>query len=118
GYGTSELVGADFDFQDLPLEKTAGVIRDGAFLFSNDSAPIHIAGSFDNPIGLLSIAKHPSLVFPYRPGLEHLNFAFTAPEGSNAWELEPPRPFYRPDEIRKSVPDWIDGMEWPNAIGV
>lgn len=118
GYGSVDLVGADFDLQDLPLEKTAGVIRDGAFLLTNDSAPVHIAGGFDNHIGLLTIAKHPSLVFPHRPGLHHMDHAFTAPKGANAWELSPPKPFYRPDEIRKSVPDWQEGMQWPEAADV
>lgn len=37
-------------------------------LISNDSAPIHIAGAFDNQIILIPTCKHPDHVLPWRNG--------------------------------------------------
>jgi ADP-heptose:LPS heptosyltransferase len=37
-------------------------------LVSNDSAPVHIAGAFDNWIVLIPSCKHPDHVLPYRNG--------------------------------------------------
>lgn len=37
-------------------------------LLSNDSAPVHIAGAFDNWIVLIPTCKHPDHILPYRNG--------------------------------------------------
>lgn len=37
-------------------------------LVSNDSAPVHLAGAFDNWIVLIPTCKHPDTVLPYRNG--------------------------------------------------
>ena len=37
-------------------------------LLSNDSAPVHLAGAFDNWIVLIPTCKHPDHVLPYRNG--------------------------------------------------
>jgi ADP-heptose:LPS heptosyltransferase len=37
-------------------------------LVSNDSAPVHLAGSFDNWIVLFPTCKHPEHILPYRHG--------------------------------------------------
>ena len=42
------------------------LISRGKILISNDSAPIHIAGAFDNHIILIPTCKHPDHVLPYR----------------------------------------------------
>lgn len=113
GYGAYRLTGVDYDFLDSDFATTCEVIRQGAFLLTNDSAPAHIAGAFDNWIGLISIAKHPDLIYPYRP--VNKNISFTAPEGKNLWELAPRKAFYFPHETPKYVADWVEGMEWPKA---
>jgi hypothetical protein len=111
GYGAFRLEGADFDFIDRPLEETLDVIKQSVFLFSNDSAPVHLAGASKTPIGILSIAKHPSLIAPY--GCKAIGFVACA--GKNQWELSPNKPFYLPNEKIPNVADWIEGMEWPKA---
>lgn len=42
------------------------LISQAKVLVSNDSAPIHIAGAFDNWIGLVATCKAPDHVLPYR----------------------------------------------------
>lgn len=37
-------------------------------LISNDSFPVHIAGAFDNWIGLIATCKNPDFILPYRNG--------------------------------------------------
>ena len=37
-------------------------------LITNDSAPVHIAGAYDNWIILISTIKHPDHVLPWRNG--------------------------------------------------
>lgn len=40
-------------------------------LISNDSAPIHVAGAFDNNIILIPTCKHPDHIMPFRNGLKY-----------------------------------------------
>lgn len=44
------------------------IISQGKVLVSNDSAPVHIAGAFDNHIILIPTCKHPDHILPYRYG--------------------------------------------------
>jgi len=44
------------------------LISQAKVLISNDSAPIHIAGAFDNGIVLIPTCKHPDHILPYRYG--------------------------------------------------
>jgi hypothetical protein len=46
----------------------AALLSKASTLISNDSAPIHLAGAFDNWIILLPSCKHPDHVLPYRNG--------------------------------------------------
>ena len=52
----------------LDLGALIALISKAKLLMSNDSAPIHIAGAFDNLIVLLPTCKHPDHVLPYRNG--------------------------------------------------
>jgi hypothetical protein len=52
----------------LDLGSLIAIISEANVLISNDSAPIHIAGAFDNWIVLLPTCKHPDYVLPYRNG--------------------------------------------------
>lgn len=50
----------------LTFNELVMLIGSAKVLISNDSAPIHIAGAFDNWIGLISTCKRPEHVLPYR----------------------------------------------------
>lgn len=52
----------------LDLGLLMALIKEAGILLSNDSAPIHIAGAFDNWIVLIPSCKHPDHVLPYRNG--------------------------------------------------
>jgi hypothetical protein len=52
----------------LDLGSLIALISQGKILVSNDSAPVHIAGAFDNHIILIPTCKHPDHVLPYRNG--------------------------------------------------
>ena len=47
------------------------LISHAKVLISNDSAPIHIAGVFDNGIILIPTCKHPDHILPYRHGNQY-----------------------------------------------
>ena len=52
----------------LSLKSLFALISKAKLLISNDSAPIHIAGAFDNNIILIPTCKHPDHILPYRKG--------------------------------------------------
>lgn len=52
----------------LNLDECIALISQARVLISNDSSPIHIAGAFDNWIGLIATSKNPDFIFPYRQG--------------------------------------------------
>ena len=52
----------------LTIGELAALLSQSKGLISNDSAPIHLAGAFDNWIYLLPSCKHPDHVLPYRNG--------------------------------------------------
>jgi hypothetical protein len=61
--------GGHFDFRDrLSIEGLIALISKAPVLITNDSAPLHIAGAFDNEIILIPTCKHPDHLLPYRQG--------------------------------------------------
>jgi ADP-heptose:LPS heptosyltransferase len=52
----------------LSLDDLIDVLAQGKVLISNDSAPIHLAGAFDNWIMVLPTIKHPDHILPFRNG--------------------------------------------------
>lgn len=52
----------------LDLDSLIYLISEARLLVSNDSAPVHIAGAFDNWIVLFPTCKHPDHILPYRNG--------------------------------------------------
>jgi len=52
----------------LDLGSLMALLSSAKVLISNDSAPIHIAGAWDNWIVLIPSCKHPDHVLPYRQG--------------------------------------------------
>jgi lipopolysaccharide biosynthesis glycosyltransferase len=64
------------DFRDkLSIQQLINLISKTPLLISNDSAPIYIAGAFDNNILLIPTAKHPDLLMPYRKGQQYYKAA-------------------------------------------
>ena len=54
--------------QQLTLGQLLVLLKEAPVLVSNDSAPIHLAGAFENSIVLIPSCKHPEHVLPYRHG--------------------------------------------------
>jgi len=52
----------------LNLKELIVLISQAKLVISNDSAPVHIAGAFDNWIFLIPSCKHPDHILPYRNG--------------------------------------------------
>jgi hypothetical protein len=62
------------DFRELlSLDGLIAAIANASVLISNDSAPVHIAGAFDNRIVLIPTCKHPDQVLPWRKGDKYYN---------------------------------------------
>lgn len=60
------------DFRDkLTLKQLFALIASAKILITNDSAPVHIAGAFDNYIVLIPTCKHPDHIMPYRNGVKY-----------------------------------------------
>jgi ADP-heptose:LPS heptosyltransferase len=55
----------------LSLHELMAIIDMCPTLVSNDSAPIHIAGAFDNNIILIPTCKHPDHLLPWRNGSKY-----------------------------------------------
>lgn len=76
GYVDIECPEGVIDLRDLlDLGSFITIISQGKVLISNDSAPIHIAGAFDNSILLIPSVKHPDHVLPYRNGSKYYKAA-------------------------------------------
>jgi len=61
--------GNAYDLRNLlDLGSLIALISRAKILISNDSAPVHIAGAFDNWVVLIPTCKHPDHVLPYRHG--------------------------------------------------
>jgi len=54
--------------EQLSLGGLAALLSKAQLLISNDSAPIHLAGAFDNWIYVIPTCKHPDHILPYRNG--------------------------------------------------
>jgi len=52
----------------LSHEALLVLLAKAPLLISNDSAPIHLAGAFDNWIIVMATCKHPDIILPYRNG--------------------------------------------------
>ncbi len=57
----------------LTLGELIALLQQAAVLVSNDSAPIHLAGAFENHIVLIPTCKHPEHVLPFRHGSVYWN---------------------------------------------
>lgn len=69
GYVEFECPDGVTDLRDMQsLGESIALISKTPVLISNDSAPVHLAGAFDNWIVLIPSCKHPDHVLPYRKG--------------------------------------------------
>ena len=55
----------------LSLEELIALLSKAKILLSNDSAPVHLAGAFDNWIVLIPSCKHPDHIIPFRNGVQY-----------------------------------------------
>jgi len=55
----------------LSIDSLISIISRAPILISNDSAPIHIAGAFNNHIILIPTCKHPDFILPWRNGSKY-----------------------------------------------
>ncbi len=100
------------DFRDkLSTLGLMALIKYAPLLISNESAPIHIAGAFDNHIILIPTNKHPEHVLPYRHGsvwykaaalyenaaFEDYQFRPSNAEAESIARLKKPIEYYLPD---------------------
>jgi len=60
------------DFRDkLSINELIALLSQANILITNDSAPVHLAGAFDNHIILIPTCKHPDFILPYRNGSKY-----------------------------------------------
>lgn len=109
-WGCFELTNIDYNFLDAPFAETCDVISKCDFMLSNDSMPVHAAGAFDKYIGLITIAKRPELIFPYRNGSN--SYKTISWTGVPMWELESDALMYCPGKSY-DISTMKDGMKWP-----
>lgn len=110
-WGCFELENIDKNLTDLSYAETCDVIRQGAFLLTNDSMPVHAAGAFDNHIGLITIAKHPEFIIPYRYG--HQAYRTSVWTGTPLWKVKKEVAVFEP-ENNFNWATMYEGMEWPD----
>ncbi len=109
----------------LTLEELSALMSKAKVVLSNDSAPVHLAGAFDNWIILVPSCKHPDHIIPYRNGsikykskaiykklaLDDIPQAPTEVHGSSGKDLVKPWEEYLPsvEEIVKEVKNCFNG---------
>jgi hypothetical protein len=96
----------------LELMELVAIVSKIPVLISNDSLPIHIAGAFDNYIGLIATAKNADYILPYRnediyyKAKDLSKFKFYKTYESRPNYLEGSRvDMVDPVELRKCLPD-------------
>jgi hypothetical protein len=87
----------------LSVKEMFAAISLAPVLLSNDSSPIHVAGAFDNWIGVIATCKHPELILPYRNGSVY--------HKAEALEKEPMYDQYKnyPTYVDGATIDWVPG---------
>ena len=90
----------------LTLGELIALISQAKILISNDSAPIHIAGAFDNYIIVLPSCKHPDHILPYRNGSSNKNIALYKKLIIDEVESRPTQLY--PTSVDVKVKNWND----------
>lgn len=106
------------DLRDkLDLVSLFRAIELAPLLITNDSSPLHIAGAFDNFIGLLASCKAPFRIVPFRKGLQGHKVTILS-EGVIEKPFDPTHPFYvgldicEPEDLKRITPDPIKVAHW------
>lgn len=109
-----DLDGAALDLRNrLSLQESMAVIALAPALITNDSGPLHIAGAFENWIGVIATVKDPSYILPFRRGSQA--FRARALERYKAYEvdfdfdplvyLDVPLNFLPPEKLAAAAPE-------------
>lgn len=116
GYVDINVPEGVIDFRDLlSLDGLISLIATAKMVISNDSAPVHIAGAFDNYIILIATCKHPDHVLPYRHCNKYYKaYAFTKKLTVDDWDLSPTRIFKESADVVKG--NILDYLPEPNDV--
>lgn len=110
-WGCFKIKNVDFDFVGVEYAKTCDVLSQSWMSLQNDTMTAHAAGAFDKWIGLITIAKRPEHILPYRDESNtHKTIAWT---GKPFWEVVPEIAFHNPN-AESTMDQMYPGMEWPS----
>lgn len=90
-------------------------------LISNDSAPVHAAGAFDNWVGMIATCKHHDRIFPWRNGSQRYK-ASALQRGLINFEFAPTSMEYvaidkaTPERVAECLPEPKQIAEWVTKI--
>jgi hypothetical protein len=99
----------------LNLGELGALLSRAQILISNDSAPVHLAGAFDNWIVLLPTCKHPDHVLPYRNGsVNYKTLAIYKKLIIDDVESRPTQVY--PTTVDIAVNDWNKYLESPDIV--
>jgi hypothetical protein len=99
----------------LDLGGLGALLSETRILISNDSAPVHLAGAFDNWIVLIPSCKHPDHVLPYRNGsTNYKTLSLYKKLILDDVESRPTQVY--PTSIDIKVKDWNDYLEKPSTV--
>lgn len=99
----------------LNLGMLGALLSKAKILISNDSAPIHLAGAFDNWIVLIPSCKHPDHVLPYRNG-STLYKTLSVYKSLILDDVESRPTQVYPTSIDIKVKDWNKYLEEPEVL--
>ena len=99
----------------LSINGLIALVAAAKTLISNDSAPIHIAGAFDNNIILIPTCKHPDHILPYRNGSQYYK-AVALYKKLMAYEYNSQPTLINGSAADKLVGDFKDYLPEPDAV--
>jgi hypothetical protein len=100
------------DFRDaLSTDGLTALLAAASVVVSNDSAPVHIAGAFDNYIVLIPSCKRPDDVLPYRKtGKYYKAAALFRRLTCDEWDSSPTRLYHQTaDQVKGDILDYLPG---------
>lgn len=99
----------------LNLGELGALLSRARVLISNDSAPIHLAGAFDNWIVLIPSCKHPDHILPYRNGSTCFK-TLSIYKKLILDEIESRPTQVYPTTVDVKVDDWSKYLETPEVV--
>lgn len=109
------------DLRDkLSLLELFEVIANTPLLITNDSAPLHIAGAFDNHICLINVCKPAYLLLPFRHSSQHWKtkvFENLLPISYDAARVYPLRfDEFTEAQVKEKLPPTEDILNWVRGL--